>query len=244
MLPYIRRRPISVVRCPDGPGAACFFQKHATAHAIPGIDTTLITESGGGVRTSSPTPSRRWSGCADEPLELHAWGAMAGAIERPDTLVLDLDPDPGLEWSKVVAGARLTRALLNELGLESLVKTTGGKGSMWSCRCSPGTAGTKSGASRSRSRIISRERCRAVHGQMAKTAAAGKSSSTTCATAVVQPQLRPTRACAPRRDRGDTARLGRAHAAAEACRLQSRFRAQARRAREGPLGRVRRLRSG
>jgi bifunctional non-homologous end joining protein LigD len=129
MLPYIRRRPISVVRCPDGPGGTCFFQKHATARAIPGIDTTLITESGGRRPYIVANTVEALVGLAQmNALELHAWGAMAGAIERPDTLILDLDPDPALEWSKVVAGARLTRALLDELGLESLVKTTGGKG--------------------------------------------------------------------------------------------------------------------
>ena len=61
-------------------------------------------------------------------IELHVWGAKVAAIERPDTLVLDLDPDQTVSWAKVVAGAKLTRALLEELGLVALVKTTGGKG--------------------------------------------------------------------------------------------------------------------
>ena len=129
MLPYIRRRPLSVVRCPDGPSGTCFFQKHATAREIPGIETTLITESGGRRPYIIANTVEALVGLAQmNALELHAWGAMAGAIERPDTLILDLDPDPALEWSKVVAGAKLTRALLDELKLKSLVKTTGGKG--------------------------------------------------------------------------------------------------------------------
>ena len=61
-------------------------------------------------------------------IELHVWGAKVAAIERPDTLVLDLDPDRAVSWATVVAGAKLTRALLEDLGLVALVKTTGGKG--------------------------------------------------------------------------------------------------------------------
>ena len=88
MLPYLRRRPISIVRCPNGPGAACFFQKHATAREIPGIETTLITESGGRRPYIVANTVEALVGLAQmNALELHAWGATAGAIERPDTLV-------------------------------------------------------------------------------------------------------------------------------------------------------------
>jgi bifunctional non-homologous end joining protein LigD len=127
MLPYLRRRPISIVRCPNGPGAACFFRSTQPRARFP-IETTLITESGGRRPYIVANTVEALVGLAQmNALELHAWGAMAGAIERPDTLVLDLDPDPGLE---VVQSRRRGQvdARAGELGLESLVKTTGGKG--------------------------------------------------------------------------------------------------------------------
>ncbi len=61
-------------------------------------------------------------------LELHTWGSKRDKLERPDRMILDLDPDPAVEWSAVIEGAQLLRTLLNELNLASFVKTTGGKG--------------------------------------------------------------------------------------------------------------------
>ncbi len=61
-------------------------------------------------------------------LEIHIWGARWPDIERPDMMVFDLDPDPSVGFSGAVEGARLVRDLLQQLGLESFVKTTGGKG--------------------------------------------------------------------------------------------------------------------
>jgi bifunctional non-homologous end joining protein LigD len=61
-------------------------------------------------------------------LEIHGWGSQADSIERPDRLVFDLDPDPTVKWARVVESARQIREFLNALGLESFVKTTGGKG--------------------------------------------------------------------------------------------------------------------
>ncbi|MDP2299103.1 MAG: non-homologous end-joining DNA ligase, partial [Actinomycetota bacterium] len=61
-------------------------------------------------------------------LEIHTWGATWPEIERPDTMVFDLDPSDEVGWPDLVAGARLVRDVLGGLGLESFVKTTGGKG--------------------------------------------------------------------------------------------------------------------
>jgi bifunctional non-homologous end joining protein LigD len=61
-------------------------------------------------------------------LELHTWGAREGHLDRPDRMIFDLDPDAGLEWKNVVEGAQLVRSLLQDIGLTSFVKTTGGKG--------------------------------------------------------------------------------------------------------------------
>ena len=61
-------------------------------------------------------------------LEIHIWGCRADKVERPDFMVFDLDPDVGLGWDKVALAAFDVRKRLRERGLESWVKTTGGKG--------------------------------------------------------------------------------------------------------------------
>jgi bifunctional non-homologous end joining protein LigD len=127
LLPFIADRPLSIVRCPDGLSAECFFQKHVGRYAIPGIDVVMIDESTGRNPYAVANRAEALVGLAQwNALELHAWGSTAPQIDRPDTLVLDLDPDSALPWSAVVAAAREVRALLERLELVSFVKTTGG----------------------------------------------------------------------------------------------------------------------
>ena len=61
-------------------------------------------------------------------LEIHVWGSRAEQLEKPDRLIFDLDPDPSVDWHEVIIAAREVRHLLEELGLVSFLKTTGGKG--------------------------------------------------------------------------------------------------------------------
>ena len=61
-------------------------------------------------------------------LEIHTWNSTAAALEKPDRVVFDLDPDPAVAWSAVADAARLLKARLEDLGLASFLKTTGGKG--------------------------------------------------------------------------------------------------------------------
>jgi bifunctional non-homologous end joining protein LigD len=61
-------------------------------------------------------------------IEIHAWNARVSNVERPDRVVFDIDPGDGVAWADVVAAARRLRRILQTLGLESWVKTTGGKG--------------------------------------------------------------------------------------------------------------------
>ena len=61
-------------------------------------------------------------------VELHTWNAHASNVERPDRIVFDLDPDPALPWRAMIDAAQLVRGLLDELGLASFCKTSGGKG--------------------------------------------------------------------------------------------------------------------
>lgn len=129
LLPHVAQRPLTLVRCPQGPGAGCFYQKHRTDD---------LPASIGGIRLREKQKSATYVSIRDAQglaalvqrgvLELHPWGARADQLERPDRLVLDLDPGPGVPWARVVRAAHELRALAAELELESFVRTTGGKG--------------------------------------------------------------------------------------------------------------------
>jgi bifunctional non-homologous end joining protein LigD len=130
MLPHVANRPLTLVRCPDGRARPCFFQKHVLAGAPAAIRRVPLEEIGG--------ERVEYMAIDDLPglvalaqlgtLEIHTWGSHADQPERPDLLVFDLDPDAGLDWERVALGALELRRRLRGLGLESFVKTTGGKG--------------------------------------------------------------------------------------------------------------------
>lgn len=129
ILPCIRNRPLSLVRCPQGPEGSCFFQKHATAREIPGIAYVMIAESGGEQPYVLANTVQALAGLAQMgTLELHGWNATADDVERADMMVFDFDPGPSVPFPEVSAAALQCRALLSGFGLESFAKTTGGKG--------------------------------------------------------------------------------------------------------------------
>lgn len=129
MMPHVANRPLTLVRCPGGIMGECFFQKHAGAKGSlpPGIQE-LEPDDGGesflSVRTIGGIVGMVQMGT----IEFHISGAHADKPDYPDRLVFDLDPAEGIPAAKVVAGAREFRARLANLGLESFVMTTGGKG--------------------------------------------------------------------------------------------------------------------
>ncbi|MCD7098529.1 DNA ligase D [Stenotrophomonas sp. MMGLT7] len=129
LLPEVARRPLSLLRCPDGAGGECFFQKHhgrglgAHVHAIAleqksGVEDYLYIDDADGLLELVQM----------NVLELHPWGATVDDPEHPDRLVFDLDPGPGVDWTTVKQAARDIRARLREAGLESFVRLSGGKG--------------------------------------------------------------------------------------------------------------------
>jgi bifunctional non-homologous end joining protein LigD len=129
ILRYSKSRPLALVRCPAGLAAGCFFQKHATDAIGEGLAGVPIEESAGTATYLAAVDRRGLVALAQMGvLELHIWDSRADAIESPDMFVMDLDPDEELAFSKVVESARLMRTLLQDLGLTSFVKTTGGKG--------------------------------------------------------------------------------------------------------------------
>jgi len=129
LLPYVKNRPLSLVRCPGGIGGECFFQKHAAKFELPGVRQPLIADSQGENPYIVVDSVEGLVGLAQMGnLELHAWNATTRNIEKPDMLVMDFDPAEGVPWEQVAEAAQSARTLFEALGLQSFLKTTGGKG--------------------------------------------------------------------------------------------------------------------
>ena len=129
MAPFVVARPLALLRCPAGTDAQCFFQKHAWK----GQSEEILT-------FDDPNDS------SDEPLlaidsldgliglvqgatlEIHPWQATVAELERPDQIIMDLDPGDGVEWESIVEGALDVRKRLEARGLTCFVKLSGGKG--------------------------------------------------------------------------------------------------------------------
>ncbi|HWA73213.1 MAG TPA: DNA ligase D [Polyangiaceae bacterium] len=129
MLPHVSGRPLTLVRCPEGEGGSRFFQKHAQPGSPAGIHRIAIEEeSGKGDYVYIDGVDGLLGLVQMSALEIHTWGSHREDVEHPDLLVLDLDPAPEVEFTRVISAAELLRQLFDKLSLESFVKTTGGKG--------------------------------------------------------------------------------------------------------------------
>lgn len=126
ILPHLVDRPLTLVRCPEGRAKQCFYQKHINEHVPPSIRRIDVgdDEPYGTLSSLEGLLSLVQMGV----LELHIWGSHRDKIEQPDYVVFDLDPDEGLGWDRVVEGALKVREFLAGLGLQTFLKTTGGKG--------------------------------------------------------------------------------------------------------------------
>ncbi len=130
MLPFAGQRPISLVRCPQGRGKKCFFQKHdsgsfgAHVHHVPirekngSHEDYLFVEDAEGLLQCVQMGT----------IEFHGWGARSTDVEAPDRMVFDLDPDEGLDFGDVKSAAEHIRDRLSDLGLVSFAMLSGGKG--------------------------------------------------------------------------------------------------------------------
>lgn len=129
MLPYVVKRPISLVRCPEGVDKEHFFQRHA----MKGMSKTIKE-----VHIAGGESKKKYLYIEDEAglfglvqigaLEIHDWGVSLAHINEPDRLVFDLDPDEGLALATLKAAATEVRDFLADLGFTSFLKSTGGKG--------------------------------------------------------------------------------------------------------------------
>jgi bifunctional non-homologous end joining protein LigD len=127
ILPHVGRRPITMVRCPTGQEKKCFYQRHAGSGVpeqlrevtVPGFDDPyLYVEDVGGLVAMVQMGV----------LEIHPWGVTVDKPDLPDRIIFDLDPDEGLGFDAVIGAAMEVRDRLQRHGLQSFVKTTGGKG--------------------------------------------------------------------------------------------------------------------
>jgi bifunctional non-homologous end joining protein LigD len=129
ILPHVAGRPLAVVRGPRGHAGATFFQKHlAPGMPAPVRSVRIADDDGDQDHLVIDDVAGLVALVQMDVLEIHVWGARADDVERPDRLVLDLDPDEDLAWPVVVDGARAAHLRFEHLGLESFVKTTGGTG--------------------------------------------------------------------------------------------------------------------
>lgn len=126
LLPHVANRPTTFVRCQNGWTKGGFFQKHPGGGLAKGVRVVKLGDDDDVLAVDDRTTLVALAQMC--VLELHTWGARLDALERPDFLVFDLDPDPEVPWSEVVATAALVRERLTARGYEPLVKTTGGKG--------------------------------------------------------------------------------------------------------------------
>jgi bifunctional non-homologous end joining protein LigD len=132
MLPFLSGRLLNLFRCREG---RCFFQRNRE-HPPTGkefsrlVQFEPVTQKNGRVEDYLyVTSAEEIVACAKvQTVEFHGWGSRAGAVETPDRLVIDLDPDPELEFDALKEAAAQVRRSFEAVGLESFALLTGGKG--------------------------------------------------------------------------------------------------------------------
>jgi bifunctional non-homologous end joining protein LigD len=127
--PFIVARPLSLLRCPGGTTAACFFQKHAWKGLSKSIKLVKDPKDSDDDMILTIDSLDGLIGLVQGAvLEIHPWGSSLAALECPDMIIMDLDPGPGVTWNDVIVAAREIQQRLDGDGLTSFVKTSGGKG--------------------------------------------------------------------------------------------------------------------
>ncbi|KKB80595.1 ATP-dependent DNA ligase [Devosia limi DSM 17137] len=130
MLPHLFGRPVSLVRCPTGKPADCFFQRHAFTGMPPTIEAFETKNSDDETKTYLTVADARGFLALAQfgVVEFHTWGTHKSHLDKPDRIVFDLDPGEGIGWREVVEAAVHIRGQLEDDGLVPFVKTSGGRG--------------------------------------------------------------------------------------------------------------------
>ena len=129
IVPHVVDRPLTLVHCPEGTAGPCRYLRHAKAWGPNALRRVRIQEKTklGEYLVADSLPAV--VALAQMGIvEIHTWNSTTQDLERPNRLVWDLDPGPEVTWRQTAATARLLRDVLKTLGLESWVKTSGGRG--------------------------------------------------------------------------------------------------------------------
>lgn len=128
ILPYLRLRPLTLVRCPSDYNR-CFYQRHhnkTTQKDLLPIEDPMDEDHERYIYLNNK--EGLFGLVQMGVLEIHPWGSTIQHLEQPDIIIIDLDPAPDVPWSRVVQGAKEVRDYLAQYELTSFVKSTGGKG--------------------------------------------------------------------------------------------------------------------
>ena len=129
MMEHLKGRPVSLVRAPTGVGGELFFQKHLEQRAMEGIRALpQAIDPDHPPYLEVAEPLGLLSAAQMNVLEFHTWNGTRTSPTKPDRFIFDLDPGSNVSWAAVQEAATLVRGFLQELGLQSLLKTSGGKG--------------------------------------------------------------------------------------------------------------------
>ena len=130
LLPHAARRPVSLVRCPQGRAKKCFFQKHDTGSFGEHVHHVPIREKDGGTEDYIYVEDADGLlACVQMgTIEFHAWGCHVEDVEQPDRMIFDLDPDVDLDFDDVKKAAFDLQRHLSDIGLVSFAMLSGGKG--------------------------------------------------------------------------------------------------------------------
>ncbi len=129
MIPHLKGRPLTLVRCPEGYKKQCFYQRHVTESLRDPIQSIRVKEGRSTVSYVAVDSAAGLMALVQMGvLEIHTWGSRQDRLEQPDRLIFDLDPDPALPWQQIKEAAETLRDRMSGLGFSAFVKTTGGKG--------------------------------------------------------------------------------------------------------------------
>ena len=129
LLPHLAGRPLTLVRCPDGVGKACFYQRHLAMGASPGeVKTFKRLRSSKGFYIYIESHEALITLVQNGAIEMHTWGATLPDTQLPDRITLDLDPGENLPWRELRRATEMARTVVEGLDLKCFLKTTGGKG--------------------------------------------------------------------------------------------------------------------
>jgi bifunctional non-homologous end joining protein LigD len=129
MAPFVVGRPLALLRCPEGIGEQCFFQKHAWKGLSPSIRLRRDPKDKSAEPIISIDDLDGLMGLVQGGvLEIHPWGSTLAALEKPDMITMDLDPGADVPWKDMIAAATEVRERLADAGLPTFLKTSGGKG--------------------------------------------------------------------------------------------------------------------